>query len=157
MRLVCLSVLSLVSAWMLWGVAAAAQSSDQTAALATVHQFVDSFNKGDAAAGEAACASPAYIIDEFPPHEWHGATACADWARAYDANAARNGITDGFVTMGAPWHADVTGDRAYVVMPVTYAYKQHGKAILEPHSVFTIVLRKLSAGWRITAWTWSKH
>lgn len=134
-----------------------AAASEQSAVMATVHQFVDSFNKGDETAGEAVCASPASIIDEFPPHQWNGPTACADWAHAYDANAKANGITDGFVTMGTPWHVDVTGDRAYVVVPVKYAYKQHGKPVIESSSVFTVVLKNLAAGWRITGWTWSRH
>ena len=32
----------------------------------------------------AACASPSSIIDEFPPHAWQGATACADWANDFE-------------------------------------------------------------------------
>lgn len=157
MQLARFAVAMVVAATMLCGIPAEAGASDPSAVLATVRQFVDSFNKGDAATGEAACASPASIIDEFPPHEWHGATACADWSRAYDENAAKNGITDGFVTLGTPWHIDITGDRAYVVVPATYAYRQHGKPVLEPHSLFTVALKKLPAGWRIAAWTWSKH
>ena len=132
-------------------------ASDQTAVVATVHQFIDGFNKGDEKGALAACASPVSIIDEFPPHAWHGPTACADWAHAYDVNAKENGITDGFVTLGTPWHVDVTGDRAYVVVPVKYAYKQNGKPVEESGSVFTVALQKFKAGWRIDAWTWAKH
>src|ERR1700730_3346570 len=127
-------------------------ASDQTAVMAKVHQFVDGCNKGDTKSALAACASPASIIDEFPPHEWHGPTACADWSNAYDANAKKEGITDGIVTLGAPWHVDVTGDRGYVVVPVKYAYKQHGKPVIEPASVFTVALKKVAGGWRITGW-----
>jgi hypothetical protein len=125
--------------------------------MATVHQFIDGFNKGDEKSALAACASPASIIDEFPPHAWQGPTACADWAHAYDVNAKENGITDGFVTLGTPWHVDVTGDRAYVVVPVKYAYKRSGRPIEESGSVFTVALQKFKAGWRIDAWTWAKH
>ena len=62
----------------------------------------------------ATCADQAFIIDEFPPHEWHGAGACAKWMDDYDADAKKNGITDGIVTLGVPLHVDVTADRAYV-------------------------------------------
>src|SRR3954469_10200448 len=99
-------------------------ASEATDAMAPVHQFVDGFNKGDAKTALAACAEQASIIDEFPPHEWHGAGACAKWADAYEANAKKEAITDGVVTLGKPTHVDVTGDRAYVVVPAGYAWKQ---------------------------------
>ena len=139
------------------GAQARAAASEATAVMATVHQFVDGFNRGDVKMGAAACASPVSIIDEFPPHEWQGPDACVDWSNAYNANAERNGITDGFVTLGTPWHVDVTGQRAYAVVPSRYAYKQRGKLVVEPDSVFTLALEKTSAGWRITGWAWSKH
>ncbi len=134
-----------------------ATASDQADVMATVRQFVDNFNSGKTEAAIATCDSPAFIVDEFPPHTWSGSTACTDWFSAYDTDSKKNGVTDGVVTLGAPWHVDVTGDRAYVVAPTIYAYKQHGKPVKEPHSVLTVALRKTSAGWRITAWTWSKH
>ncbi|MBV8491630.1 MAG: nuclear transport factor 2 family protein [Candidatus Eremiobacteraeota bacterium] len=127
------------------------------AVMAIVHQFVDGFNAGDTKKGLAACASPAYIVDEFPPHEWTGENACAKWAADYDANAKANGITDGVVTLSTPLHVDVDGDHAYVVVPATYAYKQRGKPVKETGSLFTVVLAKSEAGWRITAWTWGER
>lgn len=152
-----ISVLVLTGLVIIAGSLAPAQASQQAAVVAMVHKFIDSFNKGDTAAGVATCAKPASIIDEFPPHEWQGPAACADWSNAYNANAAANGITDGLVTLGSPWHVDVSGDRAYVVVPARYAYKQRGKPVLEPASLFTVALKKGPSGWRITAWAWSKH
>jgi len=129
----------------------------QSVVMASVHQFIDGFNRGDAKTALAACDSPASIIDDIPPHEWHGPTACADWANAYNANAKKNGITDGIVTLGRPWHVYVTGDRGYVVVPVKYTYKQNGKPFTESGSVLTVALRKIAAGWRITGWAWAQH
>jgi hypothetical protein len=125
--------------------------------LAPIHQFVDGFNKGDTKTALAACADQTSIIDEFPPYEWHGAGACARWAGDYDADAKKNGITDGIVTLGTPAHVDVTADRAYVVIPSDYAFKQNGKPIKEVGSTFTFALQKGAAGWRIIGWAWSKH
>src|SRR5512134_3276330 len=87
---------------------------DNKAVMAAVHQFVDAFNKGDTKAAAAVCADETSIIDEFPPHEWHGAGACAKWMADYDVDAKKNSITDGVVTLGTPKHVDVTADRAYV-------------------------------------------
>jgi ketosteroid isomerase-like protein len=134
-----------------------AAASDKTDVMKVVRQFVDGFNKGDTKAAVAACAEEASIIDEFPPHEWHGAGACSKWIDDYDADARKNGITDGVVTLRAPWHVDVTGDRAYVVAPVNYTYKQKRKLVKEIGSLLTVTLQKSGAGWRITGWAWSKH
>jgi ketosteroid isomerase-like protein len=125
--------------------------------MSTVHQFVDNLNKGDLKTALAACASPASIIDEFSPHEWQGSTACAEWLRAYNADARRRGITDTLVTLGTPWHVDVAGNRAYVVVPANYSYKQDGKPVMESGSIFTVALRKAGNDWRITGWAWAKH
>src|ERR1019366_7953756 len=94
--------------------------ASQTAVVAVIHQFVDGFNKGDMKVMAESCADQASILDEFPPHERHGAGACAKWASDYDADAKKNGITDGAVTLSTPTHVDVTADRAYVVVTANY-------------------------------------
>jgi hypothetical protein len=101
-------------------------ASDKSDVLAPVHQFVDAFNKGDTKTAAAVCSDQTSIIDEFPPHEWHGAGACAKWMSDYDADAKKNGITDGVVTLSAPRHVDVTSDTAYVVVPANYEFKKKG-------------------------------
>ena len=131
--------------------------SDKTDVMAVVRQFVNSFNKGDAKTAAAACADETSIIDEFPPHEWHGAGACSKWMDDYDADAKKNGITDGKVTLGAPVHVDVTGDRAYVVVRANYTYKQKGKPVKEIGSMLTIALHKDNSGWHMTGWSWTKR
>ena len=122
-----------------------------------VHQFVDAFNKGDTKTAAAACAEQTSIIDEFPPHEWHGAGACSTWMNDYDADAKKNGITDAIVTLGSPRHIDITAERAYVVIPSDYTFKLKGKPAKETGSMFTFALRKGEAGWRITGWSWAKN
>ena len=136
--------------------AAATVASDKTDVMTVVRQFVDSFNKGDMKTAAAACAEQTSIIDEFAPYEWHGAGACSQWMNDYDADAKKNGITDGVVTLGPPRHIDVTGDRAYVVVSANYTFKQKGKLVKETGSLLTIALQKGDAGWRISGWAWSK-
>ncbi len=131
-----------------------ATASDQTDVMVPIHQFVDGFNKGDAKSAVAACADQASIIDEFPPHAWQGAGACAAWMKDYEAYAKNNGVTDGKVTLGEPWHIDVTGDRAYVAAPANFSSKHNGKPAAEPGSAFIFALQKGATGWRITGWAW---
>ena len=134
-----------------------AAASDKTDAMAPVRQFADGLNKGDMKSALAACADESSIIDDFAPHEWHGAGACGKWANDFGADAQKKGLTDGIVTLGKPRHVDVTGDRAYVVVPATFAYKLKGKPVKEPASLLTVALQKGPGGWRMVAWTWSKH
>ncbi|MGA2548938.1 MAG: nuclear transport factor 2 family protein [Burkholderiaceae bacterium] len=134
-----------------------ALSSDKSDPMAAVHQFIDGFNKGDVKSALAACAEETSIIDDFPPHEWHGPGACSAWSKDFDADAERTGITDEVVVLMNPRHVDVTGDRAYVVVPANYTYKLKGKPISEMGSIFTLALHKEASGWRITAWSWAKR
>ena len=134
-----------------------AAAPEKAAVIAPVRQFVEAFNKGDAKAMAAVCEEQISIIDEFPPHEWHGAGGVAAWMTDFDADAKKNGITDAIVTVAAPKHVDIAGDRAYVVVPADYVYKQNGKTVQETGSLMTVALHKGSAGWRIAGWAWTKN
>ena len=135
---------------------APAFAADKDDVMVPIKKFVDGFNKGDVKSALATCAEQTSIIDEFPPHEWHGAGACATWANDFDADAKKNGVSDGKVTLGKPRHVDVAADRAYVVVPATYAYKLKGKPTKESGALMTIALQKGASGWLITGWTWTK-
>jgi len=132
-------------------------ASEKTDVMAPVQQFVDAFNKGDTKTAAAACADETSILDEFPPYEWHGAGACVQWMKDYDADATKNGITEGLVTLGKPRHVDVTADRAYVVVPADYTFKLKGKPVKETGSIMTLTLHKGEGGWRVTGWSWAKN
>jgi ketosteroid isomerase-like protein len=133
-------------------------ASEKSDVADTVSKFLDAFNKGDTETAAAVCAEETSIIDEFPPHEWHGAGGCAKWMAAYDEDAKKNGISDGIVTLGKPRHIDVTGHRAYVVIPATYVYKKQGTEEKEVGSILTVALHKeKDTGWHITGWSWAKH
>jgi len=133
------------------------RASDSSAAIAVVHAAGAAFNRGDLKAFAALCDSPAYVIDDFAPHQWDGPDACTNWANALTANMKQNGIANGVVVFGEPWHAAVTGNIAYVVVPATLTYTQKGKPVKEAGSVWTLVLRKTANGWRITSWAWAQH
>ena len=131
-------------------------AADKDDVMVPIKKFVDGFNKGDVKSALAACAEQTSIVDELPPHEWHGPGACATWAKDFDADAKKSGVTDGKVTLGKPRHVDIAGDRAYVVVPTTYAYKLNGKPMKETGSMLTIALQKGASGWLMTGWAWTK-
>lgn len=59
--------------------------------------------------------------------------------------------------LGKPLHVDITGNVAYVVNSATYASKHHGKAVTLSGAIWTVVLKKSAAGWRIAGWAWADH
>jgi len=134
-----------------------ASASDKTDVMAVVRQYADAFNKGDAKTALDLCAAQSAIIDEFPPYLWQGAKACADWANDFDAYGKKNGMTDPEVYVGGPKHVDVVGDRAYVVVPSNFTFKQNGKRVTERGSIWTVTLQKVADKWRITGWAWAKN
>jgi hypothetical protein len=82
---------------------------------------------------------------------------CADWSNDFNTYNKENGITEPIATLGKPKHVDITGDRAYVVAPATFTYKQNGKKVTEAGSSLTVALQKVAGGWRMTGWAWAKH
>lgn len=120
--------------------------------MTAVRQFTDGFNKGDAKAMAAACASETGIVDDFPPHAW---MSCGSWWNSYLAFSKQDGDTDGNVALGTPTHVDVTGNVAYVVVPTTYTFKHHGKLVTQTGATWTLAVKNTPAGWRITGWAWA--
>jgi hypothetical protein len=143
-----------VSGWLAMSGTALAATADPSIT-APLHQFIDSFNKGDGKAA-AAAHNPAgvSIIDEVPPHIWQGPGAFQAWATDLGADAQRNGITEPSVALSEPTRTEVNGNRAYVVAPAVYSYKLKGVAMHEPAQM-TFALEKGASGWMIDGWTWT--
>jgi hypothetical protein len=135
--------------------AAAVAASPNDDINAPIHQFIDSFNKGDEASAAAAhVETDLVIIDEVPPFIWQGHDAFKTWSADLAANDKTLGITDEAVTLGDTTRVERTADRAYAVVAVVYTYKQKGVAMREPAQM-TFALRKEHAAWRINGWTWT--
>jgi ketosteroid isomerase-like protein len=141
--------------WLAAGAAANAATPDAEL-MAPIQKFMDSFNKGDAAAA-ATTHSPTAdltIIDEVPPYLWHGAQAFQAWSADLERDDKAHGITDQRVTISAPTRVETGGDAAYVVVPAVYAFKERGVAMSESARM-TFVLKKDAGGWLIHGWTWT--
>jgi ketosteroid isomerase-like protein len=125
--------------------------------MAPIQKFIDSFNKGDAAAAAATHLANAdlAIIDEVPPHLWHGPQAFQTWSADLESDAKKHGLTEQVVTVGPPTREETNGDRAYVVVPAIYAFKDHGMPMRESGAQMTFVLKKGTGGWLIQGWSWT--
>jgi ketosteroid isomerase-like protein len=146
------AILALLASILMAPFATGAAPSDVTA---PIRQFIDAFNSGDMKAAYATYATgDITIIDEFAPHRWVGSNAAQDWAADYDKHAKSTGVTDGKVTYGKPTRTEIEADLAYVVMPTTYLYKEHGKPMVEEGQI-TVVLHAEGGAWKMSGWTWS--
>jgi hypothetical protein len=120
-----------------------------------IHQFIDGFNTGDTKSAYAAFSvGDITIVDEFPPHLWVGHHAAQDWAADYDKHSHATGVSDGTVKYGLPTRTEIEGDVAYVIIPTTYFYKEHGQSMVEAGQM-TFVLHAEQGDWKIRSWTWS--
>src|SRR5262249_40406808 len=129
--------------------------SGDNAGMAVIKEFQSDFNNGNSNWVQL-CADQTSIIDEFPPYAWSGSGTCSQWGKDYDADAKKNGVTDPSVWFGAAKHLEITGDRAYVVLPASYSYKHKTKPLKKAGGTLTISLQNTGNNWRITAWTWSR-
>ena len=133
-----------------------AAASEQDEVMKVVHQWMDGLNKGDTKTAIAACAQQTAIVDEFPPHEWHGEGTCAKWVAELEVYNKSLGLTDPVTKLRKTRHVDITADRSYVVALTDFHYKLNGKPGAEIGALFTVALQKGQAGWRITGWAWSR-
>ena len=124
--------------------------------MAAIREYIDGFNNGDQRAQAAACADPMQILDGMSPHVWQGPTAAQDWWNDALAEGEHLGVSDYHIDLGEPRHVDVTGDFAYVAVPVTFSYNVKGTPVTQTGALFTVALRKVDGDWRLTAWTWTK-
>jgi ketosteroid isomerase-like protein len=131
-----------------------AMAAGNAALEAPIHQFVDDFDKGDAAGAAAVFLPSVTIIDEVPPHIWTGSKAFATWAADLAKDDMAHGISKESVTLGSVKREVVSGKTAYVVIAATYNFEQNGKAMHEVAQM-TYAMQKTADGWKIAGWTWS--
>ena len=134
----------------------ATQATPTDDPVSIVRRYMEAFNRADGKAMAALFAVPGAILDGMAPHVWTGPTAAEDWFRDVSIEAAHLGTSDYLVTLGAPLHAEVTGDSAYVVVPADMTLKVHGKQVKQSGAIFTVALRRASDRWRIASWAWAK-
>jgi ketosteroid isomerase-like protein len=135
------------------GAAGAATPESQIAA--TVKAVIDNFNKGDIKA-VAAMMSPdgQSIVDEIPPFSWSGANAFDAWSKSLADYEKTNEVSDDAITVRGRVRVVVSGDRAYVVQPVVFDFKQKGAAMQES-SRMVYTLQQGKSGWLVTGFSWA--
>jgi ketosteroid isomerase-like protein len=132
-----------------------AAAADPADALAVIRKFNGAANGDDRAAYASYCAPDITFVDHVPPYVFRGPTACQDEWDAVLAWITREkiAVTD-YSSLGDPAFVDETPDRVYAVYPATAALSRRGKRQIE-RGLWTFVVRREPAGWRIASVTWS--
>ncbi len=113
------------------------------------------FGAGDFAGGLASRRSPLGAVLVWSQLLGLAAAgAVAPWLADLTKHDEAAGVTDGRMTLGAPIRQEVAGDRAYVVLNVTYSIKSRGVPV-QAVAQMTFALRKEADGWRIGSWTYA--
>lgn len=144
-------VLAFVYALLIATPAGAAETTD---VMSVIRLWVDGFNNGDAKSASATCSNHATVIDDFPPHEWHGPGACKRWFEDFQSMSKTEGITNPRIAVEPASHTEMTKDFAYVVVPVKLSFDRKGTRVTD-NGIMTVTLWSGTSGWRITGWVWS--
>ena len=109
---------------------------------------------GNLKAAEQLFVRSPTIMDDFTPFAWQGLGAVASWWKDFGSYTQQAGLTNVSVTLLPALVSDVTGDRAYLVVPGVISGSLNGKPF-RMTGRNTAVLDHTPAGWRIASWTWS--
>ena len=108
----------------------------------------------DAGLLKSVMTSSPTIIDEFAPYQWTGTGAIDRYTTALKAWLAAGGLTDLRVVAEAPRFWDVSGDRAWLVLPAVFTYEIGGKGNAES-GVYAFVFTRTGGHWRVSSWAWA--
>ncbi len=135
--------------------AAAQASGPDPEVMATVHAALGAGLSGDIRRLRDQYAPGCTFIDEFAPFLWAGPNAIdgyfASGARMYQETQHGEGET----TVAPPAFIYVSGDRAFVVEPLSGTATVRGRPYAQRGS-FAFTLARTDGRWRITSQTWTK-
>ncbi len=147
-RLLLLAIVSMFAAAPL-----SAAPADEHAVARTIVSFVNAVNLDHEKDALAFFTSDASITEDLAPYHWQGPRAGAAWFKGMASNGAKIGMTEIIMHLGKPPRIEVTGDRAYEVIPGVVALKGKGGSLHESGFI-TFALEKHGAAWKIAALSW---
>jgi hypothetical protein len=133
-----------------------ALASDETDVLSRMQQTIDAANRNIDAALASNFMPSVVLVDDLAPYVFRGpaADAILEWSNAYGADSAKNSITDFSMKLLKPRRVKVSGDRAYIVLPAAYSFKQHLKP-MQKRGTITATLERVDKKWLIATWSWA--
>ena len=140
------------------GSPAASQTGEAGQLEASLDHFCELVNQGDAPSAVAYFLPDASIVEDLAPYSWQGPTAGMQWLQAMNANAERSGISAINMHFLPATTVQITGARAYAVIPGDLTYSFKDGTIQHAQGHVTFALQKVAASWRIETltWTWER-
>jgi hypothetical protein len=134
-----------------------AYASDESDVVHRMQETIDAANRSIDPASLAVNFAPSVVlVDDLAPFVFEGtaSVALSDWLTAYAADSDKNHVTDFSMRLLKPRRVEVERDRAYVIFPAVYRFKQHDKPGQE-RGVITATLVKIDSKWLIATWSWA--
>jgi hypothetical protein len=133
-----------------------ALASDEMDVLSRMQQTIDAANRNIDAAVAGNFMPSVVLVDDLAPYVFRGpaADAILEWSNAYGADSAKNSITDFSMKLLKPRRVKVSGDRAYIVLPAVYSFKQRLKP-MQKRGTITATLERVDKKWLIATWSWA--
>jgi hypothetical protein len=121
-----------------------------------MQQTIDAANKNIDAAVVSNFMPSVVLVDDLPPYVFRGpaADAISDWSKAYGTDSEKNEITDFSMKLLKPRRVAVSGDRAYIILPAIYSFKQRLKPT-QTRGIITATLERVNKKWLIATWSWA--
>lgn len=136
---------------------AAAFASETEEVLATVGRFGQIFQLNNTQQALGTCAKNITIVDDLSPFLWHGPGSCARWLSTIKAFVKKSGMANSRIELLRPMRTLVSGNHAYVVVPIGVSYTDSRGKESQASVLLTLVLQKVSARWYIVASAISAH
>lgn len=133
-----------------------AAAADATAApMRTVARFIAAVDGGKMVAADAAFSADAELTDDFAPFHWSGPHVVRAWFGAFGKLMAAAQITKPSISVAAATFPAIAGTHAYLPLPTTFTFEQHGTAMKES-GMLIFSLDRTAAGWKIASMAWGR-
>jgi hypothetical protein len=138
-----------------WAQSPDSSAADRKAILAVIQHALGTFSKGDIAAFKATWApSGVQILDDVPPYSWTGNGAVERWIEETGVAIRQLGLADLTLHSKDPRRVEITGDRAYVVLPVVVRYNLNGRKFTQ-QGTQALVMTRTADGWKTLCMSYS--
>jgi len=140
---------------LVFGAAApAAAASPGAPIMGTVNGVVSSLNVDKPGSVAAWFTPSAVVVDDFAPYSWSGTNAALRWWMALDASNVKAGLRNLRITARPVSQFDVSGDIAYVVVPLDLSFTVKSKAEHQS-GLWALTLQRSVGRWAIVSASWA--
>jgi ketosteroid isomerase-like protein len=123
--------------------------------MSTITRMTEAVNRGEMPTAFAAFTASPWIAEDGPPYAWHGPGAPQAWIASMGANAQAQGMTAIEMKLSAPTRVEISGDRAYALVPGRLSYTMKDGHSEHADGVLTFTLQRLGSDWKIETLVWS--